>query len=63
MVKKDCDMKWLYKIKKPDEIPLDLTGLSIEQLEESYMYFIKLCEKCGCMKRAKLMREKLKQLQ
>lgn len=62
-MKKECDMSWLYRIKKPSEIPLDLTGLSTEQLEESYIYFIKLCEKCGLKKRADLMREKLKQLQ
>ena len=62
-MKKECDMKWLYKIKKPSEIPNSLQGLSTEQLEESYMYFIKLCEKCGLKKRANLIREKLKQLQ
>ena len=62
-MKKECDMTWLYKIKKPNEIPNSLQGLSIEKLEESYMYFIKLCENCGLKKRANLLREKLKQLQ
>lgn len=61
-MKKECDMKWLYEIKKPNEIPNSLQGLSIEQLEESYMYFIKLCEKCGLHKRANLIREKLSEL-
>lgn len=62
-MKKECDMKWLYRIKKPNEIPNSLQGLSTEQLGESYMYFIKLCEKCGLKKRANLIREKLKHLQ
>lgn len=61
-MKKECDMKWLYRIKKPSEIPNSLQGSSIEQLEESYMYFINLCEKCGLKKRANLLREKLKRL-
>ena len=56
-------MTWLKKKKKPNEIPNSLHGLSVEQLEESYMYFIKLCENCGLKKRANLLREKLKQLQ
>ena len=55
-------MKWLYEIKKPSEIPDSLEGLTIEQLEESYMYFIKLLESCGLKKRANLIREKLKRL-
>lgn len=61
-MKKECDMTWLYQIKKPNEIPYSLQGLTIEQLEESYMYFIKLCEDFGLKERANLMREKLKQL-
>ena len=61
-MKKECDMKWLYRIKKPSEIPNSLQGLRIEQLEESYMYFIKLCEKCGLHKRANVLREKLRRL-
>lgn len=61
-MKKECDMKWLYEIKKPNEIPNSLQGLSTDQLEESYMYFIKLCEKCGLKKRANLLRENLKRL-
>lgn len=61
-MKKVCDMSWLYRIKKPGEIPNSLQGLSTEQLEESYMYFIKLCEKCGLHQRANLIREKLKRL-
>ena len=59
---KKCDMSWLYQIKKPNEIPNSLQGLSIEQLEESYMYFIKLLESCGLHQRANLLREKLKRL-
>ena len=59
---KKCDMSWLYEIKKPSEIPNSLEGLSIEQLEESYMYFIKLFESCGLKKSANLLREKLKRL-
>ena len=61
-MKKECDMSWLYKIKKPSEIPNSLEGLSIEQLEESYIYFIKLLESYGLNKRANLIREKLKHL-
>lgn len=61
-MKKECDMTWLYKIKKPNEIPNSLNGLSTEQLEESYIYFIKLLESFGLYKRADLIREKLKQL-
>ena len=61
-MKKECDMKWLYRIKKPNEIPNSLQGLSTEQLEESYTYFIKLLESCGLHQRANLIREKLKQL-
>lgn len=61
-MKKECDMSWLYRIKKPSEIPNSLQGLSIAQLEESYMYFIKLLESCGLKKRANLLREKLKRL-
>ena len=61
-MEKECDMKWLYKIKKPNEIPNSLQGLNIEQLEESYTYFIKLLESFGLNKRANLIREKLKHL-
>ena len=61
-MKKVCDMSWLYKIKKPNEIPNSLQGLNTEQLEESYIYFIKLLESCGLKKRANLLREKLKRL-
>lgn len=61
-MKKECDMKWLYRIKKPSEIPISLQGLNTEQLEESYMYFIKLLESFGLQQRANLLREKLKRL-
>lgn len=61
-MKKECDMSWLYKIKKPSEIPNSLQGLIIEQLEESYMYFIKLLESCGLHQRENLIREKLSEL-
>lgn len=59
---KKCDMSWLYQIKKPNEIPNSLQGLNTEQLEESYIYFIKILESCGLKKRANLIREKLKHL-